>query len=192
MDCSLCRYNSQRQSIAQLEYIIVRFDDVRRTAKVALRSAELLSILNGREEADPNGVPSLWRPEYGAYMIEGTPGQPYGCLLAHFNVVEANMRRRRRDVEQLLADDEAIMSLTNFPRLGTPRCTWPEYETRPEDATSIGRSRYFPDEAINSDHPRFRTVTTNIQARKGGKIDIDLNGELTKIVIFYSMKCSHQ
>lgn len=31
-------------------------------------------------------------------MIEGTPGKPYGGLLAHFNVVEANMKHRRSEV----------------------------------------------------------------------------------------------
>ena len=31
-------------------------------------------------------------------MIEGTPGQPYGGLLAHFNIVEANMKYRRDEV----------------------------------------------------------------------------------------------
>ena len=41
---------------------------------------------------------SLWRPEYADYMIEGTPGQPYGGLLAHFNIVEANMKYRREEV----------------------------------------------------------------------------------------------
>jgi hypothetical protein len=28
-------------------------------------------------------------------MIEGTPGQPYGHLPVHFNMVEANMRLRQ-------------------------------------------------------------------------------------------------
>lgn len=28
------------------------------------------------------------------YMIEGTPGQPYGHLPVHYNMVEANMRLR--------------------------------------------------------------------------------------------------
>lgn len=37
-------------------------------------------------------------------MIEGTPGKPYGGLLAHFNVVEANMRYRRQEVTELLQD----------------------------------------------------------------------------------------
>ena len=59
---------------------------------------------------------ALWRPEYGAYMIEGTPGKPYGCLVSYFNIVEANMRYRREEVSQLLEPDEAVMSLTSFPR----------------------------------------------------------------------------
>lgn len=37
---------------------------------------------------------TTWRPEYAAYMIEGTPGKPYGHRMAHFNMVEANMRLR--------------------------------------------------------------------------------------------------
>ena len=37
---------------------------------------------------------TLWRPEYAAYMIEGTPGKPYGHRMAHFNMVEDNMRHR--------------------------------------------------------------------------------------------------
>lgn len=50
-------------------------------------------------------------------MIEGTPGKPYGGLLAHFNVVEANMQYRRQEASKLLEPGEALMSLTNFPRL---------------------------------------------------------------------------
>jgi len=63
-----------------------------------------------------SGVKSLWRPEYGSYMIEGTPGRPYGGLLSFFNVVEANMRMRRAEANALLNPDEAVMSLTSFPR----------------------------------------------------------------------------
>lgn len=58
----------------------------------------------------------MWRPEYGAYMIEGTPGKPYGGLLAHFNVVEANMKYRREEAASLLPKGEVLMSLTSFPR----------------------------------------------------------------------------
>jgi glutamate--cysteine ligase catalytic subunit len=49
-------------------------------------------------------------------MVEGTPGQPYGGLLAHFNVVEANMRYRREEAATQLQPGESLMSLTSFPR----------------------------------------------------------------------------
>ena len=49
--------------------MIVRFDKEKEVAQVALRASELLPILNEKELKDPLGVKSLWRPEYGAYMI---------------------------------------------------------------------------------------------------------------------------
>lgn len=100
----------------EVEYIIVKIDDEKQTAKVSLRAKEVLAELNEKELSDPLGVKSLWRPEYGAYMIEGTPGKPYGGLLAHFNIVEANMRYRREEAQALLKNGELLMSLTNFPR----------------------------------------------------------------------------
>lgn len=100
----------------EVEYIIVKIDDDKQVAKVSLRARDILAELNEKELADPDNVKSLWRPEYGAYMIEGTPGKPYGGLLAHFNIVEANMKFRREEAAQLLRNGEVLMSLTSFPR----------------------------------------------------------------------------
>ncbi|KAH8292703.1 hypothetical protein KR018_003228 [Drosophila ironensis] len=158
----------------EVEYIIVKFDDEKRVARVALRAQDLLAELNEKEHADPKGVKSLWRPEYGAYMIEGTPGKPFGGLMAHFNLVEANMRYRREEVTELLASDECVMSITNFPRLGSPNFTFPVVQPRPEDPLSSARSLYFPDEAIFPGHPRFKTLTRNIRKRRGEKVSIKL------------------
>lgn len=107
-------------------------------------------------------------------MVEGTPGKPYGGLLAHFNVVEANMRYRRQEVTSLLPPDEIVMSITNFPRLGCPEFTYPPYRTTPEDEESSARSLYFPDQAIFPGHPRFKTLTRNIRQRRGEKVSINL------------------
>ncbi|XP_043659811.1 glutamate--cysteine ligase [Drosophila teissieri] len=158
----------------EVEYIIVKFDDEQKEARVALRAQDLLAQLNEKELADPKGVKSLWRPEYGAYMIEGTPGKPFGGLMAHFNLVEANMRYRREEVTELLAKDECVMSITNFPRLGAPNFTYPLAQPRPEDPLSSARSLYFPDEAIFPGHPRFKTLTRNIRKRRGEKVSIKL------------------
>ncbi|KAL5277748.1 GCLC family protein [Megaselia abdita] len=158
----------------EVEYIIVDFNEEQKRARVALRAQDLLTHLNEKEAADPEGVKSLWRPEYGAYMIEGTPGKPYGGLLAHFNLVEANMRYRREEVSALLKPNEKVMSITNFPRLGSPLFTAPEYLPTPEKELSAARSLYFPDEAIYPGHPRFKTLTRNIRMRRGEKVQIKL------------------
>lgn len=119
-----------------------------------------------------SAVKSLWRPEYGAYMIEGTPGKPYGGLLAHFNVVEANMRYRRQEAVKELRDGEVLLSLTSFPRLGTPDFTEPASNPTPKDGAT--RSLFFPDKAIFQGHPRFETLTRNIRQRRGEKVAINI------------------
>ena len=89
----------------EVEYIIVKMDHAEKKARVSLRAAPLLDLLTQPEEKmkkmlETNGetdikLPSLWRPEYASYMVEGTPGYPYGSSLNYFNTVEYNMRARR-------------------------------------------------------------------------------------------------
>ncbi|XP_050448829.1 glutamate--cysteine ligase catalytic subunit isoform X1 [Cataglyphis hispanica] len=156
----------------EVEYMLIKFDDDSKTAKLSLRAVEILKILNEKENEDPKNVKSLWRPEYGAYMIEGTPGKPYGGLLAHFNVVEANMRYRRQEASKLLQPNEVLMSLTVFPRIGAPDFTDPP--TYPTFNTGASKSLFFPDEAIYPGHPRFKTLTRNIRERRGEKVAINI------------------
>ncbi|XP_015364646.1 PREDICTED: glutamate--cysteine ligase [Diuraphis noxia] len=156
----------------EVEYIIVKFDHTNKTAKVSLCAQDILSKLNEKEANDPHNVKSLWRPEYGAYMIEGTPGKPYGGLLAHFNIVEANMRYRREEAQQLLGPDEVLMTITNFPRLGCPEFTWPVDQPTPKIGPS--RSLFIPDSAIYKGHPRFSTLTRNIRQRRGERVAINI------------------
>ena len=156
----------------------------------------------------------MWRPEFANYMIEGTktiitfldlqfkkyfdtlgtPGKPYGGLLAHFNIVEANMKARRDEVKlatklrmetllkvksylvfkvtALLGENEQIFSITAFPRSGCEDFCTPAAKPKPE--TSASRSLFFPDEAIYLAHPRFRTLTRNIRERRGEKVAINI------------------
>ncbi|CRK99012.1 CLUMA_CG011962, isoform A [Clunio marinus] len=170
----------------EVEYVLVRFDDDKQVAQVSLRALDILSKLQEKEQQDPDGVKSLWRPEYAAYMVEGTPGKPYGGLLAHFNVVESSMKYRREEVAKLLNSNEAVMSLTNFPRLGSPKFSYPSHDVRPDDPECAAQSLYFPDEAIFSGHPRFKTLTRNIRQRRGEKVSINLPvfmDEKTKIPV---------
>lgn len=156
----------------EVEYMIVKFDDDKKIVQLSLRATELLQILQEKEMTDPDNVKSLWRPEYGAYMIEGTPGKPYGGLLAHFNIVEANMKYRREEAESILKDGEALMSLTCFPRLGCPNFTSPQTSPTPYQGDS--HSLFIPDEVIFGGHPRFKNLTRNIRERRGEKVAVNI------------------
>ncbi|XP_050027889.1 glutamate--cysteine ligase catalytic subunit [Dermacentor andersoni] len=156
----------------EVEYVIVYLDHAKKTAQVSLRANEILPALQEKELRDPKNVKSLWRPEFGAYMIEGTPGQPYGSLISHFNVVEANMKARRDEAIACLKKGEEILCVTTFPRLGCPGFTYPVYQPHPKDSNM--RSLFFPDEATFPGHPRFRTLVRNIRERRGKKVVINV------------------
>lgn len=66
--------------------------------------------------------PTLWRPEYASYMIEGTPGQPYGGTMSEFNTVEGNMKKRRREASSVLNQNQTLCTITSFPRYLPPLC----------------------------------------------------------------------
>uniref|UniRef100_A0A8C4UU76 Glutamate--cysteine ligase n=1 Tax=Falco tinnunculus TaxID=100819 RepID=A0A8C4UU76_FALTI len=123
--------------------------------------------------------PTLWRPEYGSYMIEGTPGQPYGGTMSEFNTVQDNMRKRRQEAASVLKENEAVCTVTSFPRLGCPGFTLPEYKPTPVEG-GASKSLFFPDEAINK-HPRFSTLTRNIRHRRGEKVVINVTFQACSI-----------
>ena len=95
-------------------------------------------------------------------------GVPYGGKIDEFNLVEKNMRIRRKQVEQLLTEDESLMSITVFPRLGCNPFTDPDF--RPDPETSFTRSLFWPSEGTFLGHPRFKTLTRNIRERRGEKV----------------------
>ncbi|OQV17461.1 Glutamate--cysteine ligase catalytic subunit [Hypsibius exemplaris] len=162
----------------EIEYILVHFDDANRRARVALRAVDILpKLMQAEKEAAMNGdehpsLPSLWRPEYAAYMVEGTPGQPYGSEPSDWSEVEANMRARRKEVQALLPEGEAVLSISAFPRTGCSDFTFPPSVPTPKDG--ISRSLWFPDAAIFPDHPRFSTLNRNAVQRSGQRALINL------------------
>uniref|UniRef100_A0A665X9S0 Glutamate--cysteine ligase n=1 Tax=Echeneis naucrates TaxID=173247 RepID=A0A665X9S0_ECHNA len=116
--------------------------------------------------------PTLWRPEYGNYMIEGTPGQPYGGTMSEFNTVEGNMGKRRQEASSVLNPNETLCTITSFPRLGCPGFTKPECTPTPVEK-GMSKSLFVPDEVINR-HPRFSNLTRNIRHRRGEKVVINV------------------
>ncbi|XP_020954214.1 glutamate--cysteine ligase catalytic subunit isoform X2 [Sus scrofa] len=156
----------------EVEYMLVSFDHESKKVQLVLSGEELLETLQEKGERTNPNHPTLWRPEYGSYMIEGTPGQPYGGTMSEFNTVEDNMRKRRKEATSLLGENQALCTITSFPRLGCPGFTLPEYKPNPVEE-GASKSLFFPDEAINK-HPRFSTLTRNIRHRRGEKVVINV------------------
>jgi len=160
----------------EIEYTVVKFDSDNKKVRVSLRADDILKRLQAQVEVN-NMVGSEnktnWVPEFAAYMVEGTPGAPYGGLMACFNVVESNMILRRAEVSRLLKKDESLLSIS-FPAIGTKDFTDPKTEPNPSDPEGAGRSLFFPDDAIYQGHPRFRNLVRNIRGRRGEKVAINV------------------
>lgn len=146
-------------------------NDGSRTAKVSLRSPEVLAELrsveehlqvNGAEDADT----CTWMPEYGRWMVESTPGRPYSGLEGVVGV-ENQLRLRRSRLQAALGPREVAPTLTSFPLLGVGDFSEPAFKPQGPAMDSL----FVPDEVIFP-HPRFPTLAKNIRERRGSKVEI--------------------
>ena len=92
----------------EIEYLVVAFDDGQRNVRLSLRQADILAALAKDEELCQQGgcVPDLqaitrkgeklpiFHPEFGRFMLEATPGKPWGIGFQDLLDVEPNMRLR--------------------------------------------------------------------------------------------------
>ncbi|DBA00576.1 TPA: hypothetical protein N0F65_007705 [Lagenidium giganteum] len=155
----------------ELEYGVFQMDEARKLPQLSLRGAEILAALREKElkyqksHQDEDGC--AWVPEYGAWMIEGTPRVPYGGFTSDLRKVEGNMRLRRARLLELLKPNEIAPTVTAFPTLGVKGFLPQPYELH----GAVAVSDYVPDTVINP-HPRFATLTRNIRKRRTRKVDI--------------------
>ncbi|WFD30830.1 glutamate--cysteine ligase [Malassezia sp. CBS 17886] len=155
----------------ELEYMVVVLDHAHKTARLSLRQTEVLDELQKSEHALLQELPAPLRPtfhpEYGRYMIESTPGTPFGVNASELLRVERDMHLRRRLARAHLRANEVPMTLTSFPRLGVRDAPFTEPAFTAQGDAS--RSLFLPDELINT-HVRFPTLTANIRKRRGSKV----------------------
>ncbi|CAO1632422.1 unnamed protein product [Sympodiomycopsis kandeliae] len=165
----------------EIEYIVVSFDHEGKNARLSLRQGEILKVLAqthehsvemvGGDSRLKDQIPTF-HPEYGRYMLESTPGCPYGASPRELTQVEVNMRMRRRTARRHLKENELPITLTSFPRLGVTDRPFLDDETLVANGKA-SQSLFLPDEIINQ-HARFPTLTANIRKRRGSKVAINL------------------
>lgn len=155
----------------EIEMFMLKFDEENKNAYLLCKAKDILHILQEAENANPGKTETAWRPEMTEYMIESSPGMPYGGLIDHFNTVEANMKLRRAELLSLLdaQNHESVVTLSTYPRLGCPDTIFPriEFDMATNDATS---SIYISDKVLNQKHPRFKNLAKMITLRKERKV----------------------
>ncbi|KAG8930349.1 hypothetical protein FRC00_001197 [Tulasnella sp. 408] len=115
-------------------------------------------------------MPSF-QSEYGRYMIESTPGIPYGDVISDLLIVEENMRQRRTLINQLVNKPTHVpMTLTVYPRVGVPDVFTEPHRVRTTEDTSL----FLPEEAVTSTDPKYTKIAQGIDARRGHKPIINL------------------
>ncbi len=168
-----------------IEYQLIEFDEEEANARISLRAHQVLKQLEQEEldeiekgfvcvfESDRVSirVVASWKPEYGRYMLEGTPGTPYGSTVQDLLTVETSMVERRTQAGKWLQKNEMLATLTTFPRLGANDFLYPP-NLEPTPTKGASHSIFVPDQLINP-HARFPTLTANIRKRRGEKVAIN-------------------
>ncbi|CEO95021.1 unnamed protein product (mitochondrion) [Plasmodiophora brassicae] len=150
----------------EIEYLLVRLDRSTKSARLLLVAHDLLLKLSHLDDHFKSKV--VFHPEYGQFMVETTPGTPYGGFTTHLPLVESNMLLRRHLIHKALPTvNDRLMSMASFPLLGVGTHTDPPLPA----GGPITTSSYVPDAVMNP-HPRFPCLTENIRKRRTDKVCI--------------------
>ncbi|OCT47948.1 Glutamate--cysteine ligase [Cladophialophora carrionii] len=167
----------------EIEYLVVAIDDEQKKVRLSLCQADVLKAL-AKDEAlagrdvtvpdlqngiAPTGALPTFHPEFGRFMLEATPGKPWGIDFKDLLAVEDDMRLRREIAKAHMDPDQFPITLTTFPRLGLPDTIKPDY---PPSGPAL-RSQFVPDEIANP-HIRFPTLAANIRSRRGRKVELNV------------------
>ncbi|KAJ5818106.1 hypothetical protein N7474_003697 [Penicillium riverlandense] len=166
----------------EVEYLVVALDDADKKSRLSLAQADILKSLardealwktgschNNNSEHDGEDPPHF-HPEFGRFMLEATPGRPWGIGFKDLLKVESNMKWRREVAKAHMAANEFPITLTTFPRLGTKDDYIRPYY--PPSGPAL-RSQFVPDEIANP-HIRFPTLAANIRSRRGRKVELNV------------------
>ncbi|KAL4938775.1 glutamate-cysteine ligase-domain-containing protein [Aspergillus oleicola] len=162
----------------EAEYTLVHFDESNKRATLALRQQDLLGkwaeIQNSNRDSNDG---FQLQPECLLYMVEMAADPPFGPALRGILQVEDNLVRRRKAIQSLLGNDEAVLSIPVFPRLGTVEpFTQPpiEAQSNSELSTTSSSPSSVDFDPLFSKCKRFQCFAKNIRRRSGREFGINL------------------
>ncbi|KAI1613196.1 glutamate-cysteine ligase [Exophiala viscosa] len=168
----------------EIEYLVVAMDDKEEKVRLSLCQADVLKKLADdhdlakqdtlvpdlQDNTIRSGTLPTFHPEFGRFMLEATPGKPWGIGFKDLLDVESDMKNRRVIAKQHMDPDQYPITLTTFPRLGTRDDYITPYY--PPSGPAL-RSQFVPDEIANP-HIRFPTLAANIRSRRGRKVELNV------------------
>eukprot|EP00357_Protocruzia_adherens_P033027 CAMPEP_0115018550 /NCGR_PEP_ID=MMETSP0216-20121206/28883_1 /TAXON_ID=223996 /ORGANISM="Protocruzia adherens, Strain Boccale" /LENGTH=597 /DNA_ID=CAMNT_0002389787 /DNA_START=607 /DNA_END=2400 /DNA_ORIENTATION=- len=173
----------------EVEYTLVHFDDENEKATVYLNAVNMLTRMTEIQNE------FAWRPEWGDWMIEGVPNEPYFAEFPRSLAnIETLLAERREFISQQVGSDKVFpLTVTNLPRFGAGKF-WTNSEENlqnpnlyPDDIDINPYSKsLFLNDRIITPHSRFRTLVRNIRERRGKKVDIRVpvfKDEFTKLPV---------
>lgn len=149
----------------ELEHNLIRVDPVDGSVLLSLNAAEVLERLTHLE--NPQGTD--WRPEYGSFMVESVPREPFTLSVDSLCSVEANQRKRYELLDAHAGENVISTTLVTFPLMGVGK-----FSTATSLESPFSLSIFVPDACINATHPRFANLTANIRLRRGRKVCIQV------------------
>lgn len=172
----LLHYNNSKGTISpeflwgdEIEYGVLKKSKITNNFDLSLRSQEIREQLKLLEkDFDYLSEGCIWQPEYGNWMVEATPRDPYTGYISDLLKVEKNMQLRRKRLHNVLLQDEIAPSVTVFPMMGVTG-----YDHSTPNRGPASNSAYISDKVINP-HPRFPTLTDNIRKRRGSNVNISI------------------
>ena len=155
----------------EMEYHVVHLNHSDKKAKLYTEASEIITALNTAEEITGGSLD--WHQEYGAWMIECVPKEPYNDFLEELLTVEPKLNLRKKKLRTILealdVSDLIPISLPNFPLLGSGDFYFPKTS---ENFQSRYTESLYLDDSVICPHPRFPTLTRNIVERRERPVEI--------------------
>ncbi|KIV87025.1 hypothetical protein PV11_02597 [Exophiala sideris] len=140
-----CSRSSINTATYMLEFQLVSFDHSGRAVRLLLKQSVVLkAVQKSQSTAKGTKQEPDFQPEFGSLMVEAIPSEP------------------RRMIQSCLENDEAVLSMPEFPRIGAPGIyTEPAL---PNDGVVL-QSQFMPD-GLLSDYERYGTIHDNMLHRR--------------------------
>ncbi|OMJ79404.1 hypothetical protein SteCoe_20557 [Stentor coeruleus] len=155
----------------EMEYHTIYQESLNHPPKLYIKAAEnAIKIINGAEN-QIQGILSC-HMEYGAWMIECVPKNPYTENLEELLSVRAKLELSRKKMLTIFNDLNSNVfpiTLPCFPFMGIGDYFYPKNSEN--TGNSVSSSIYLDDDII-CPHPRFSTLTKNIIARRGRPLEM--------------------